>query len=385
MIFSIIYFLISLIVFVLCVPYLLYKKNTTKYKKSIPSRFFLKNNKSFDKNGIWFHSCSMGETISLKPLIDKILEKETIAINISTITNTGFSSAKNITQNVRYLPYELFLPFWIVKQKVLIVMEAELWYMLFFISHIIGIKTILINARISDKSYKSYKKYSWFYKKVFSNIDHVFAQSDIDKKRLIEFGAKNIQIIGNIKVSSKIKPNKIFLKPKDKFVITLASSHKNEEKLILDAYKKHMGKLIIVPRHPERFDEVNSLIKNKILNDDITYGKYSIVKNFNDDITLVDSMGDLINVYAISNCVILGGGFEKIGGHNPIEPAFFGCSLISGEHIFNQKALFECVKNYKIIKNEEILDTMKNIQNLPKTTLVKKGDLAPIIKEIINE
>jgi 3-deoxy-D-manno-octulosonic-acid transferase len=93
-------------------------------------------------------------------------------------------------------------------------------------------------------------------------------------------------------------------------------------------------------------------------------------------------MGELINIFNISDAVILGGAFEKIGGHNPIEPAYFNCSVISGKHIFNQKALFECVNNYKIIKNNNILDTMQNIKNIPKASLKKAGTIEPIIKHI---
>ena len=139
-----------------------------------------------------------------------------------------------------------------------------------------------------------------------------------------------------------------------------------------------------MPRHPERFDEVDNIIKNFISKDkDTTYHRYSDIEHFNSDIVLVDKMGELINIYAISNAVILGGGFIKTaGGHNPVEPAFFNCAVISGETIFNQKALFECVKNYKIIKNEEISDTMQNIKNIPKASLIQVGNIEPIIKEI---
>ena len=324
----------------------------------------------------------MGETKSLKPIIDELENNNIGPINISTNTNTGFEAAKQLTSNARYLPFELFLPFWINKQKVLVVMEAELWYMMFLYAKINHTKTILINARISDKSYNSYKKYQWFYSKIFKNIDKVFAQTDIDKKRLIELGAMNVETIGNIKLSHLPKITKSIQKLDDKFITTLASSHKNEEQLILNGYYKEMGRLIIVPRHPERFDLVDSLIKEYVKDKDISYSRYTQNDSLNTDIILIDTMGELINIFAISDAVILGGAFEKIGGHNPIEPAYFNCALISGEHIFNQKALFECVKNYRIIKNEEILDIMQNIKDIPKASLIKAGTIDPIIKEI---
>ncbi len=382
--FSFIYYIIAMILYVIALPYLLFKSQNKKYKDAIPAKFFLKNNPSFQENGIWFHSCSMGETKSLKPIIDILRQTTSDPIHISTITNTGFEAGETLSDQTRYLPFEIFLPFWINKQKVLVVMEAELWYMLFLIAKSKNIKTILINARISDKSYKSYKKYSWFYKQIFQNIDSVFAQSDLDKQRLEELGATNIKSIGNIKLANLPKISKKLVRTDDRFNITLASSHENEEQLILDGFSKNMGRLIIVPRHPERFDTVDKLIKDKIKNSDISYSRYTQNKSFDSDIVLVDTMGELINIFTISDAVILGGAFEKIGGHNPIEPAYFNCRVISGEHIFNQKALFECINNYKIIKNEEILDTMRNIKDIPKATLSQIGDIDPIIQEIQN-
>ena len=375
--FSIFYYLLLSIVYVLALPFLIFKAKNPKYKQAIPSKFFLKNNPQFNKNGIWFHSCSMGETKAINPLIDYYKNEA----NVSVITNTGFEEASKLTSNVRYLPFEIFLPFWINKQKVLVVMEAELWFMLFLIAKKKGAKTFLINARISDKSYNSYKKFSFLYKRIFKNIDKVFAQSDIDKKRLEELGASNVEVIGNIKLDQEPKINHIFSKVDD-ILITAASTHENEERLILEAYDKKQGRLVIVPRHPERFDSVDLLIKDYIKDKSLTYHKFSQKENFNSDIILVDKMGILNDIFAISDVVILGGAFEKIGGHNPIEPAFFKCKLISGKNIFNQKPLFECIKNFYLIENNELSKYLNNIENLEKTVLVKAGSIDPIIKEI---
>ena len=375
--FSIFYYLLLSAIYILAIPYLVWKSRSTKYKKAIPAKFFLKDNSSFKENGIWFHSCSMGETKAIKPLIENFKE----LANISVITNTGYEEAKTISSNVRYLPFEIFLPFWINKQKVLVVMEAELWYMLFLFAKKKGAKTFLINARISDKSYKSYKRFSFFYKRIFQNIDKVFAQSEVDKYRLEELGASNVEVIGNIKLAQLPKVNVELEKPKQ-VVITAASTHENEEKLILDAYKKEQGKLIIVPRHPERFEKVHLQILEFIKDKNISYQRYSIKDDFDSDIILVDKMGILNDIYAISDVVILGGGFEKIGGHNPIEPAFFNCKIISGKNIFNQKSLFDCIKNYYLIENDELGEYLNNIKNLEKPILTKAGSIEPIIKEI---
>lgn len=375
--FSVVYYGFSTLLYVLALPYLWIKSKNLKYKEAIPAKFFLKNNPSFSENGIWFHCCSFGETRAIKPLIEEVNND----VRLSVITNTGFEEANKITPHVRYLPFEIFLPFWVKKQKALFVMEAELWYMLFLCAKAKGSKTYLINARISDKSYQSYQRFSFFYKKVFANIDKVFAQSQKDKKRLESLGAKNIEVIGNIKLAQLPVVTQTFEKP-NAYVITAGSTHENEEKLILEAYDKSMGKLIIVPRHPERFEKVDLLIQAFIKNKDMTYKRFSHEKNFDGDIILMDKMGELNNIYAISDAVILGGAFEKIGGHNPVEPAFFNCVLISGEHIFNQVPLFEAIENYTLVSKEALKNSMSNLPHLKKSKLVNIGSIEPIIKEI---
>jgi len=375
--FSIFYYLLLSFIYILAIPYLIFKSKSQKYRQAIPAKFFLKNNSKLKQNGIWFHSCSMGETKAIKPLIEYYEDKA----NVTVITNTGYEEAKKITSNVRYLPFEIFLPFWINKQKVLVVMEAELWYMLFLCAKQKGAKTFLINARISDKSYSSYKRFSFFYKKIFKNIDKVFAQSLVDKQRLEELGALNVEVIGNIKLAQLPVVSNIFSKPNTR-VLCAASTHEKEEELVLNAYKKEQGKLIIVPRHPERFEKVDLLIQNFVKDKELTYHKFSNKEEFDSDIILLDKMGLLNEIYAISDVVILGGAFEKIGGHNPIEPAFFSCKIISGKNIFNQKPLFECIKNYYLIENEELSEYLNNIEKLEKPVLTKAGSIEPIIKEI---
>lgn len=373
------YYLLATLLYILAIPYLLIKSRNPKYAKAIPAKFFLQDNPKFQKDKIWFHSCSHGETVALKPIFERLSKEE---INLSVITNTGFEQGLKLVENVRYLPFEIFLPFWITKQKVLVVMEAELWYMLFLVAKRKGTKTILLNARISDKSYKSYKKFSYLYKHIFKYVDKIFAQSELDKERLEELGGKNIEVIGNIKLANLPKVTKELEKP-DEILITAGSTHKGEEEIILKSWNKAMGKLVVVPRHPERFDEVYELIKNRCKNSDISYQRYSQKEDFESDIILVDVMGELNNIYAISDVVILGGGFIKsAGGHNPIEPAYFGCSLISGKIIFNQKSLFECVNDYYLIEEDELQNYLINLKNLKKSSLQKIGSIEPIIQEI---
>jgi len=364
--------------YILALPFLLFLSTKQKYRISIPARFFLKNNPSFSKtDGFYFHVCSLGEAKALKPILEKLDQK----IAISTITQTGNEEAKKYDADVRYLPYEMFLPFWLKKQKVLVVFEAEFWYMLFLVmKKKYNAKIVLLNARISDRSAKKYQKFAWFYKKIFANVDLVFAQNESDKKRLQNLGAKNIEVVGNIKLSQKIIKTKEYEKPLSE-IITAASTHEDEEKLILEAFLKYKkinqnSKLIVVPRHPERFDSVYELLDKSGL----SVSCFSKDKSFNSDIILVDMMGELNNIYAITDIAILGGAFrDDVGGHNPLEPAFFGCKVISGEHFFHQKALFKEVKNIKVIKNNELFDTLKNSSKLQKASYDSNVDLEKIL------
>jgi 3-deoxy-D-manno-octulosonic-acid transferase len=360
----------------LAIPFLILLSFKQKYQQSIPKRFALWKNPPFEKDGIWFHVASFGEVRSLKPLISRLDDD----VNISTITQTGFEEAGKLTKNNRYLPYELFLPFWITKQKALVVSEAELWYMLFLVAKLKGAKTYLINARISDNSYKSYLRFSWFYKKIFSQIDMVFAQSQKDKDRLLELGAKNITVNGNIKAFQEIEVTKDFLKPSCE-VITLASTHKGEEELILKNLKLNKNqKLIVVPRHPERFDEVDKYLSNYAKELNLSYHRFTNMDNLDSDIVLIDCMGELINLYAISDIVVLCGSFiDGIGGHNPLEPAHFGCKIVSGKYIFNQESLFSLVDGIEIIEIEDINSIISKLQN---TKITSSTDIEPIIREL---
>ncbi len=371
MLFASLYYLTAFFLWLVFIPYLLYKATQKKYKDSVPARFFLKNNPPFKKEFIHFHSCSLGEVRALKPIIESLNQE----VNITTTTNTGFEEAQKLSSEARFLPYEIFLPFWYKKQKTLVVLEAELWFMLFFVAKKKGVKTILLNARISDNSYKNYKRFNFFYKKIFQNIDFVFAQTDKDRQRLKELGAKNIEVTGNIKVYQTIKKTKDYQKPQ-KPVLTLASTHEGEEIKLLKAIKDIQNyHIIIVPRHPERFDKVSQdLEKNGFVHE-----RFSKTKNFDSDITLVDAMGELINIYSISDTVLLGGSFvDNIGGHNPLEPAYFGCKIVSGHYYFNQKALYEVVQNIEICK--DIKDINNSISKAKPTFYEKELNFEPILK-----
>ena len=371
------YYSLVVLIYILALPILIILSFKQKYKNSLPSRFFLKNNAPFKDEGIWFHACSLGEMNSLKTVFKELQDE---ILNVSVITSTGYNSAKEIDGlNVKFLPFEIFLPFWIKKQKTLVVTEAELWPMLFIVSKLKGTKTVLINARVSDNSYKAYKKFAFFYKWVFSSIDEVFAQSDIDKQRLEELGAKNIYVNGNIKTFTKPIVKKVYKKPEKK-VIVIASSHEGEEQMILDNLDIKKDEIVIVvPRHPERFDSVDKLLIEFSKKNNLSYGKLS--DRFKTDIVLCDKMGELVNIFAIADTVLLCGSFKNgIGGHNPLEPAFFGCKIISGKFIFNQKSLFSLVENIKVCSLDELKNM--NFEEIKPSKVLHVGNMKTLLDRI---
>jgi 3-deoxy-D-manno-octulosonic-acid transferase len=383
--FSVLYYFLSVTLYLVALPLLIYLSFKPKYKQSIPSRFFLFRNPRFSKQeGIWFHVCSLGEARALKPLLELLAKQE---IKITTITQTGHEEAKKYNAELRYLPYEMFLPFWMRKEKLLVVLEAEFWYLLFRVAFSQGTKIILLNARISEKSAKKYLQFAWFYEKLLSRVEIVFAQSEADKNRFLALGARNIEVVGNIKLASKIEKTKEYQKPKQETIVA-GSTHEGEEESILKAYveyrKTNLAKLIVVPRHPERFEGVYGLLQKYANAQGYTLSRFSQTQALETDIILVDQMGELNNIYAISDIAILGGAFrEDVGGHNPLEPAHFGCKIITGKHFFHQKELFKYVHHVQYVEPNEIVKALLECKNLPSSMVEEKINLNRVVEMIL--
>ncbi len=375
--FTLFYCFFSFILYLISLPFLLILSFKSKYRKSIPARFFLYNNPPFKNKTYWFHSCSLGETKALNPLIER-LDK----VNLSVITDTGYKEAKKYKNaDVRFLPYEIFLYFWIMPCKTLVVMEAEFWYCMFLIAKKRCGKTVLLNARISEKSYPKYLKFKWFYKKIFDNIDFVLAQSEEDKKRLLSLGAKNVKVVGNIKTYFEPKITKNYIKKKP--LIILASTHENEEEMILKNLDLENYQIVVVPRHPERFDEVYEIIKKfgRVVRISEKCKVKSEKCDLEDNLILCDKMGELVNLYAVADVVILGGSFvDNVGGHNPIEAAYFNKPVISGKYYFNQKALYKEVENIEICDIENINECIKKAKPTKIKNVVDINKILQIIK-----
>ncbi len=378
--FATIYYALALTLHILALPLLFVLSFKHKYRQSIPARFFLKNNPRFVKNGVWFHACSVGEVRSLLPIINRLDGED---INITAITQTGVNSVDRTKVDVRYLPFETFLPFWVKRNKILVVLEAEFWFMLFFVAKLKGAKIVLLNARISDRSYGKYLKMRWLYSHIFKLTDMLYCQSEIDKKRFETLGATNIKVVGNIKLAQKIEVTSVYKKPSCKTIVA-ASTHDGEESLALNAFlqyrNEHLSaKLIVVPRHPERFDTVWKMLQESGLG----CARFSQERSFEKSITLVDCMGELCNIYAIADIVILGGAFrDDVGGHNPLEPANFGCKIITGKHYFNQQELMKYVRHVEIVEQDDLSRTLLDSNKIQNSYIDGSCDMDEIVEQI---
>jgi len=376
--FDIFYTLVAAFFYVVALPLLILFSFKKKYRDSIPARFFGIKNPPFQPHDIWFHVCSLGEAKAIAPIVEKLKEKK---IAISVITHTGYEAASKYAAQVRYLPYEIWLWFWIERPKTVVVLEAEFWYLLFRLAARRGARVIALNARISERSFPKYYRMRWFYRILLSQCDRIFCQSSEDMVRFIALGAKNVEVVGNIKLAQKIEAFKRYPKPEGT-VIVAASTHEGEEEGILRgfmAYREHNphAKLLVVPRHPERFSKVGDLIAKTAPAMRLT--RWSESQSISEDITLVDAMGELNNLYAISDVAVLGGAYAPIGGHNPLEPATFGCKIITGEQMFLQRELFKYVSHVQFTSLEGIGEALKNAEELPPSQISGSVDLQRVL------
>lgn len=383
--FSLSYFLLLLALYLIALPLLLLLGFKAKYRRAIPARFFLWRNPPLPAGGIWFHACSVGETRALGPIIARL---DAAWLRISTVTQTGQRVASGYGVEHRYLPFELFIPFWVRPQRVLVVLEAEFWYLLFAVARARGAKVVLLNARLSERSFPKYLRMRWFYRRLFAQTDRIFCQSGADKKRFELLGAANVEAIGNIKLAQQIKTTMRYPKP-EATVIVAASTHEGEEALALDAFKRYheensSAKLLIVPRHPERFDAVWSSIDQWATDTKIArWSEGGIDALMDNTVILVDAMGELNNLYAISDIAILGGAFlENVGGHNPLEPAHFSCRTITGKHYYNQRELMRHVDNVAVIEDDALAQTLLDAEQIAPAVVNGSVDLQPFFDYI---
>jgi 3-deoxy-D-manno-octulosonic-acid transferase len=330
------------------------------YRKRWLERYGFCNNK-VKSGGILIHAVSVGETLAAIPLI-KTLQNQypQLPITVTTMTPTGSKQVKSILNDSVshvYLPYDLpcaihrFLK--TVQPKLVIIMETELWPNLINQCYNKQIPLIVANARLSERSAKRYHKLGQTISKLFAKISIVAAQNKHDGERFISLGlpADHLAVTGSIKfdleLTDKQQQNLTQLKQQWQLhrpVFIAASTHTGEDEIILSAFKQLLQKhpnllLILVPRHPERFNTVEKLISDNKLN----YIKRSTKQSPTDttQVILGDTMGELLELYGLANIAFVGGSLIEHGGHNPLEPALHRIPIITGEHFFNFKVIGE--------------------------------------------
>lgn len=300
------------------------------------------------KSVIWLHCVSVGETRAAEPLI-KALQTQYPhhQILLTHTTPTGRETSEQLFGDgvLRvYLPYDL--PFAVQRflthfqPKIGLLMETELWFNLIAACKNKQIPLLLLNARLSEKSAKGYAKLGKLVTQGLQSLNAIAAQTSEDAARLQILGAPSVLVAGNIKFDVKPPENAAELGLKlrallgEQMIFLAASTREGEEALILDAVKDLNILTIIVPRHPQRFDEVEQLIKNAGINY-VRRSQLTAPINQNIKVVLGDSMGELFTYYAACDFTFVGGSLLNFGGQNLIEPAMMGKPILIGEHTYN--------------------------------------------------
>lgn len=337
--------------------------------------YFFKNNK---KKNVIFHSVSVGEVNAVKELVKQYHNNHPNEnIIITTTTKTGQEIAqkafKDIATKITYFPYDFFFSVFsflnTFKPEKIVIAETEIWPCFVTCAKLMGIKVYIVNGRISPNSYKGYKKIKFFLTSVLNDYEKILMQTQSDAQRMVDIGAKEdrVSVMGNLKfditpnlTENDIQKYKDELKTTNYRILIGASTHKGEDEIAINAYKalkeKHPdAKLLLAPRHPERFEEVAKILTLERLNWDKRSNKADFEKF---DVILLDTMGELAKLFSICYMAFIGGSFTQIGGHNPLEANVWGKPVISGAIVFNFKDVYKITVDKKcavIVKTSDEL------------------------------
>jgi 3-deoxy-D-manno-octulosonic-acid transferase len=360
------YQLIILIIIILSPLIIIYriikkKENIFRFKE----KFCIFSKKRVVGNVLWFHGSSVGELLSILPLVLELEKKKSISqilITSSTLSSAEifkkFKFKKTIHQffpiDSIILSYR-FLNYW--KPTIAIFIESEIWPSIFRVLNKKKIPLALLNARITNKTFKRWDYFKKFSKSIFKNISVAYPQNLETKKYLKKLGISKIKHLGNLKFienkqSNLIKLNNVLIKNfKNKKIWCASSTHLNEElicsKVHINLKKKYKNLLtIIIPRHVNRVPEIIQQIKDLKLT--VTTHS-SNPKNLNNvDIYLVDTYGETKKFYQVSRVVFMGGSLIKRGGQNPLESTTFGSTILHGPNIDNFTDIYKLLDQLKI-------------------------------------
>ncbi len=353
--------------FIFYLPFLIFRMvRYGKYREGFYERFAIYpksvKKKLCNSFPIWIHGASVGEAMAMTPLIERIREVwPSIPILVSTVTGTGREIAqKHITEKEVVIAFPLDFP-WIVKSalnmvqpKLVVLMESEVWPNFILQAHKRKIPIVVMNGRISDRSFRRYQKCKSFILPILKMIKKIAVQNKIELEKFKILGLDDHQILstGNMKyeminttqTTSKDVSywKKIFKIVPEDHVIVAGSTHDGEEQILVNillrlAQKYPHSRLMVVPRHPERIPAITEWLKAN----NIVFALRSQCEKLKDkfNIIVVDTIGELRDIYQIANIVFIGKSLTKKGGQNPIEPALFKKPIIFGPHMENFKTI----------------------------------------------
>jgi len=362
-----------------------------RYRTGWDQRFGKITRRSPTKKCIWLHAVSVGEVNAAKTIVKELKNKfGDFEIVISTTTDTGFARATNLfseNHQVFFFPFDFS---WIMRRAfsnirpaICLLMELEVWPNFVQIAQQLNVPVIVVNGRISDKSYPAYKRIKPIAKKIFSKISLILAQTEQYAQRFIELGCPDEKVIvtGSLKydtaqIADKVEGADVLsaqLNINDERLWVAGATGNDEEKILLDVYQnlKQQNRfsdlrLAIVPRKPERFDEVAQLIERR----DFPLIRYSRIKSNtaqlpanNQMIILGDTMGDLRKFYSLATIIFVGRSLVPMGGSDMTEAAALGKCTIFGPHAFNFKQTVEVLLKdngaIMVKDKQELLQTMQ--------------------------
>lgn len=338
-----------------------------------------------NKQTIFFHAVSVGEVNAVEQLIKSTRQAFPEAnIVLSTTTKTGQEIAhkklKKTVDAITYFPFDFFFSVNAflnsVKPDKIIIAETEIWPDFVYLAKRRNIPVYIVNGRLSPHSYNGYKKFSFFFKPVLAQYKGIFMQTQGDVERILNVGAdpEITKFMGNLKFDIKPTMNAQqitelanSIKLNGARLIVAASTHKGEDEIVLGAFKTLKSefpdiKLLLAPRHPERYEKVTQLLEET----GMAFGKRSQGDTFeNNDIIMLDTMGELMKMFSISHLAFIGGSFSNTGGHNPLEANIWGKPVVSGECVFNFKDIYAYLTQTNAAKlsssEQELTEDMKKL------------------------
>jgi 3-deoxy-D-manno-octulosonic-acid transferase len=347
---------------IVTIPYFLIQSLISKrFRRALPQRLGFFQGPPF-KRPVWVHAASVGEVFCSIPLLKKIKrELPDSRIVLTTMTFTGNEAAKI---HVREADRILFVPIdhpLIIRKTIekiqpglLLIAETELWPNLLRSFGKRGIPVILFNGRISQKSFRRYLVFKFFFKECLKYISLFLMQTEEDRERVIEIGVEfqKTKVVGNLKFDQAFPSftQKVLSEMAEslglsgeKKILIAGSTHPGEEEILVSAYKelKKMEPnllLILAPRHLERLDEVERILRKEAISwlrktsFPMASGRFD---QESPQVILLDTMGELMSIYSLGTLVFVGGSLVRIGGHNPLEPLFFRKCVLFGPYMFN--------------------------------------------------